>query len=202
MLVETDKPHGLRPRIGRISYPLAITRCIQNQKTHPKTFVQNNKTLLQMPDVFSQIYIQIVFAVKNRQALIQPTWEAELYRYATGIVQNKGHKLLAIGGMPDHIHIFIGLKPAESLSELVRDIKKATNDFIKQQRFSNFAFEWQAGYGAFSYSRSHIDAVCRYILNQKEHHQSKTFEDEFMKTLRDFEVEIGQKKIFDFFVPD
>ncbi len=155
-----------------------------------------------MADVFSQIYIQTVFAVKNRQALILPDWEAELYKYTTGVIQNKGHKLLAIGGMPDHIHIFIGLKPAEALSDLVREIKKTTNEFIKDQRLSKFAFEWQSGYGAFSYSRSHIDAVCRYVLKQKEHHQGRTFEDEFMKILRDFEVEIGQKKMFDFFIPD
>lgn len=155
-----------------------------------------------MADVFSQIYIQTVFAVKNRQALIQPEWEERLYQYTTGVVQTRGHKMLAIGGMPDHIHIFIGLKPAEALSDLVREIKNATNDFIKEQRLSPYKFDWQAGYGAFSYSRSHRDAVCKYILNQKEHHRAKTFEEEFFKILSDFEVEIGQKQVFDFFLPD
>ena len=155
-----------------------------------------------MADVFSQIYIQTVFAVKNRKALIRPEWENELYKYTTGIVQERGNKLLAIGGMPDHIHILIGLKPAESLSDLVREIKKATNTYIKEQRFSKFAFDWQAGYGAFSYSRSHIDAVCKYILNQKEHHRHRSFQEEFFKILKDFEVEIGKKKMFDFFLPD
>ncbi len=155
-----------------------------------------------MADVFSQIYIQTVFAVKNRQALILPEWEEELYKFTTGIVQNRGSKMLAIGGMPDHIHIFIGLKPAESISDLVREIKKATNDFVQDNRLSPFKFDWQAGYGAFSYSRSHRDAVCKYILNQKEHHRQKTFEEEFFKMLKDFEVEIGQKKMFDFFLPD
>ena len=155
-----------------------------------------------MADVFSQIYIQTVFSVKHRQALIALEWEEALYKYTTGIVQNRGHKMLAIGGMPDHIHIFIGLKPAEALSDLVREIKKATNAYIKEMGFSKFAFDWQAGYGAFSYSRSHMDAVCKYILNQKEHHRKKTFEEEFLKMLADFEIEIGKKKMFDFFLPD
>lgn len=155
-----------------------------------------------MADVFSQIYIQTVFAVKNRQALILPTWEDELHKYITGIVEHRGHKLLAIGGMPDHIHLFFGLKPAEAIADLVREVKKASNEFIKEKRFTPFAFEWQAGYGAFSYSRSHMDAVCKYILNQKEHHAKRTFEEEFMKILQDFEVEIGKKQMFDFFLPD
>ena len=155
-----------------------------------------------MADVFSQIYIQTVFAVKHRKTLIQPTWEERLYQYITGIVQEKGHKMLAIGGMPDHIHIFIGLKPAEALSDLVREIKKSSNTFIAEEGFSKDKFDWQAGYGAFSYSRSHRDAVCKYVLNQKEHHRRKTFEEEFFKILADFDVEIGKKTMFDFFLPD
>ena len=155
-----------------------------------------------MADVFSQIYIQVVFAVKNRQALILPEWETNLYQYTTGIIQNRGNKLLAIGGMPDHIHIFIGMKPAENLSDLVREIKKATNAYVKEQQFSKFDFAWQEGYGAFSYSRSHIDAVCKYVLNQKEHHKKRTFEEEFLKMLHDFDIEIGKKMMFDFFIPD
>ncbi|MBU6340529.1 MAG: IS200/IS605 family transposase [Bacteroidetes bacterium] len=155
-----------------------------------------------MADVFSQIYIQLVFSVKHRQALINPDWETQLFQYTTGIVQKRGHKMLAIGGMPDHIHIFIGQNPAESLSVLVREIKNATNDFIKNNHLSPIKFEWQAGYGAFSYSRSHRDAVCKYILNQKEHHRIKTFKEEFWQILADFEVEIGQKSMFDFFEKD
>jgi REP element-mobilizing transposase RayT len=155
-----------------------------------------------MAHVFSQLYVQTVFAVKHRQALILPEWEDDLHKYTTGIIQKRGHKMLAIGGMPDHIHIFFGLKPAESISDLVREIKTATNDYIKEQRYSAVKFEWQAGYGAFSYSRSHRDNVCRYILNQKEHHRRRTFEQEFFKILEGFEVEIGQKKMFDFFLPD
>ena len=155
-----------------------------------------------MPNTYTQLYTHLVFAVKNRQALILPTWEDELHKYITGIVEHRGHKLLAIGGMPDHIHLFFGLKPAEAIADLVREVKKASNEFIKEKRFTPFAFEWQAGYGAFSYSRSHMDAVCKYILNQKEHHAKRTFEEEFMKILQDFEVEIGKKQMFDFFLPD
>lgn len=155
-----------------------------------------------MADVFHQIYLHVVFAVKNRQALIAPKWEDQLYKYITGIVQNRGNKMLAIGGMPDHIHIFIGMKPGETLSDLVREIKKATHQFIKDNKFCPCLFEWQAGYGAFSYSRSHIERVCRYILNQKKHHQKRTFQEEFRKILQDFDVEVGQKAMFDFFPPD
>lgn len=155
-----------------------------------------------MADVFSQLYIQTVFAVKNRQALILPEWEENLYKYTTGVIEKRGHKMLAIGGMSDHIHIFFGLKPAEAIADLVREIKLATNDYIREQRFSPYKFDWQAGYGAFSYSRSHMDRVCKYILNQKEHHQKRTFEEEFSKILQDFEVEMGQKQMFDFFLSD
>ncbi len=154
-----------------------------------------------MADVFSQLYIHAVFAVKNRFSLILPEWEESLYKYTTGIVETRGHKMLPIGGMPDHIHIFFGLKPAEAISDLVREIKNATNDYIKEQGFSPYKFDWQAGYGAFSYSRSHMDTVCRYILNQKVHHQKQTFEQEISKMLEDFGVDIGKKKMFDFFLP-
>ena len=154
-----------------------------------------------MADVFSQLYIHAVFAVKNRFSLILPEWEESLYKYTTGIVETRGHIMLPIGGMPDHIHIFFGLKPAEAISDLVREIKNATNDYIKEQGFSPYKFDWQAGYGAFSYSRSHMDTVCRYILNQKVHHQKQTFEQEISKMLEDFGVDIGKKKMFDFFLP-
>lgn len=155
-----------------------------------------------MADVFSQIDIQVVFAVRNRQALILPEWEDKLHRYITGIVQNRGNKMLAIGGMPDHIHIFIGLKPSETLSDLVREIKMSSNKYIKSEGFSKYKFAWQAGFGAFSYSQSHRDNVCKYVLKQKEHHRKKTFEKEFRMLLADVEVEMEQKKVFDFFLSD
>ena len=155
-----------------------------------------------MSDVFSQVYIQTVFAVRNRHALIQPAWEDELYRYITGVVQHRKHKMLAIGGMPDHIHIFFGLNTGQALSDLVREIKKASTYFINKQEFTSAKFTWQAGYGAFSYNKSSLDAVCKYIINQKEHHRKRTFAEEYHKMLADFGIEIGRKKTFDFSVFD
>lgn len=152
-----------------------------------------------MADVFYQLYIHLVFSPKNRQSLIHPSWEERLHKYITGVVQERGHKLLAIGGMPDHIHIFVGLKPSESISELVKEIKNASNDFVKKEKLAAEKFDWQNGYGTFSYSRSHIDAVCKYILHQKEHHQKKTFREELLKLCADFGLEIGRKDFFEWF---
>ena len=114
-----------------------------------------------MSNTYTQLYIQLVFAVKARKNFIQPTWEKDLYRYTTAVVQNDKHKLLAINGMPDHVHIFLGLNPAIAISDLVKDIKRATNTWVNDQGFIKEKFEWQGGYGACSYSRSQIDQVCR-----------------------------------------
>lgn len=149
-----------------------------------------------MADAFTQIYIHLVFSPKHREALIRPEWEARLHQYITGVVQERGHKLLAIGGMPDHLHIFIGQKVSETIPDLVREIKNASSDFIRREGLSPFKFTWQNGYGAFSHNRSQIDAVCKYILNQKEHHRIKTFQEEFLKLCEDFGVEIERKEFF------
>jgi len=145
---------------------------------------------------FSQIYIQIVFAVKNRDALIDRDWENELYKYITGIIQNKDQKLIAINGMPDHIHLLIGMKPACCLADLVREIKKSTNTLIREKKFSKFRFEWQEGYGAFSYSHSALDNVIMYIDNQKQHHAKMNFRDEYIGFLKKFEVEYKEEYLF------
>lgn len=150
-----------------------------------------------MANTYSQIYIQIVFAVKHRNALIDSTWEEELYKYITGIVQNKEQKMIAINGMPDHIHIFIGMKPTCCISDLVREIKKASSVYIKENNLSRKPFNWQGGFGAFSYSHSHIDRVYKYIMNQKKHHQKQTFKDECLDFLKKFEVEHNEKYMFD-----
>ncbi|MFN8335953.1 MAG: IS200/IS605 family transposase [Cyclobacteriaceae bacterium] len=149
-----------------------------------------------MADTFSQIYIQIVFAVQNRDSAINPIWEEELYKYIAGIVRNKEQKLLAINGMPDHIHIFIGMKPSCRISDLVREIKKSSTEFIKENKFCRGKFSWQEGYGAFSYSHSHIDSVVKYILNQKEHHTIKSFKAEYIEFLRRFEIEYNEQYLF------
>lgn len=146
---------------------------------------------------FSQIYIQVVFAVKNRDALIATSWEERLYQYITGIVQNKGQKMLAINGMTDHIHFFIGMKPGCCLSDLVREVKKASNEMINENKLSKFKFNWQEGYGAFSYSHSHIDNVAKYIMNQKEHHKKISFKEEYIDFLKKFEIEYDEKYLFD-----
>jgi REP element-mobilizing transposase RayT len=146
---------------------------------------------------YSQIYIQIVFAVKNRQALINGSWEEELYKYITGIVQNKNQKMLAINGMPDHIHIFIGMKPSCCLSDLIREIKKSSNSFIKEKEFSKYKFEWQEGFGAFSYSHSSLDNVIGYINNQKEHHKKRSFKEEYIDSLRKFNIEFKNEYLFE-----
>jgi putative transposase len=150
-----------------------------------------------MSDTFSQIYIQVVFAVKFRQSLIQQNWEELLHKYITGIVQGKKQKMLAINGMPDHIHLLIGMKPDCNLSDLVREVKKASNAYVNEQRFTQHEFKWQEGFGAFSYSHSSHDNVIKYILNQKVHHQKQTFKDEYASLLKKFEIEHNEKYLFD-----
>ena len=152
-----------------------------------------------MSSTFSQIYIQIVFAVKGRENLIQPNWEEDLYKYISGIVRNKEQKLLAINGMPDHIHFLIGMRPTCCLSDLVREIKKSSNQFINERKFLENSFYWQEGYGAFSYSHSALDKVIRYIGNQKEHHKKQTFREEYLEFLTKFQIEYKEEFLFDCF---
>ena len=146
---------------------------------------------------YSQIYIHIVFGVKARRSLIKQEWEEELYKYITGIVQNKNQKMLAINGVEDHIHFFIGMRPACKLSDLVRELKKASNTFINEKDFCNFKFEWQEGYGAFSYSHTALDNVIAYINNQKEHHRKKSFKEEYLKFLKDFNIDFKNEYLFE-----
>lgn len=149
-----------------------------------------------MADTYSQIYIQTVFAVQNRYTLIQPTWEDEIYKYITGIIQNKGQKMLAINGTSNHIHIQIGMKPTCCLSDLVREIKKSSNTFINERRFTPYNFQWQEGFGAFSYSHSQLTDVIQYIENQKEHHKQRTFKEEYLALLKAFEIEFKHEYLF------
>ena len=145
---------------------------------------------------YSQIYIQVVFAVKGRKSLIHNDWEEELYKYITGIVQNKNQKMLSINGIPDHIHFLIGMKPTCCLSDLVREIKKSSNNLIKKKKLSKYRFEWQEGYGAFSYSHSALDNVIAYIANQKEHHRKKTFKEEYVSFLKKYEIDFKDDYLF------
>lgn len=149
-----------------------------------------------MADTYSQIYIQTVFAVQNRNALILPSWEEELYKYITGIVRNKGQKMLAINGTSNHIHFFIGMKPSCCLSDLVREVKKSSNTFIKEKKFTPYTFQWQEGFGAFSYSHSQLTDVIQYIEKQKEHHKKRTFKDEYLTFLKAFEIDFKDEYLF------
>jgi putative transposase len=149
-----------------------------------------------MANTYTQIYIQTVFAVENRGCLIQNEWKDELYKYIAGIVKNNNHKLIAINGMPDHIHIFIGMKPDQSVSDLLQDIKGGSSKWINEKGFVKGKFKWQSGFGAFSYSQSHIDTVVKYIQQQEEHHQRKTFKEEYVALLKAFQIEHNEKYLF------
>ncbi len=150
-----------------------------------------------MANSYAQIYIQLIFAVKGRENLIRSDWEERLFQYITGIIQNKGQKMIAVNGMPDHLHVFIGMQPGCCLSDLVREVKKASNEWINGNKFLPARFYWQEGFGAFSYSRSQVDAVYKYVMNQKEHHKKKTFKEEYLEFLKQYEVEYNEKYLFD-----
>jgi putative transposase len=149
-----------------------------------------------MANTYTQIHLQFVFAVKFRNALIDASFKDELYKYITGIIATNNHKLLTINGMPDHIHIFIGMRPTQSVSDLLRDIKANSSKWINEKKFLKVKFEWQEGFGAFSYSKSHVQNVINYIQNQEEHHKKQTFREEYLEFLRLFEIEYDEKYIF------
>ena len=150
-----------------------------------------------MANTYTQIYIQIVFAVKGRQNLIAKENREELHKFITGIVTNRGQKLFAVFAMPDHVHILVSIGPTILISDLVRDIKAGSSKFINDEKWINGKFNWQEGYGAFSYSKSSVDSVVKYILNQEEHHKKKKFKDEYLDLLEKFEIEYNQKYLFD-----
>jgi REP element-mobilizing transposase RayT len=152
-----------------------------------------------MAGTFSQIYIQIVFAVKGRENLIGNEWKTELHKYIAGIIKGKEQKPIIVNGMADHIHAFVGLRPAMAISDLARDIKNNSSKFINEKGFVKGKFSWQEGYGAFSYSHSQIGNVYDYILNQEAHHKKKTFKEEYLDLLKKFEIEFDEKYLFDWY---
>jgi REP element-mobilizing transposase RayT len=151
-----------------------------------------------MANTYTQIYIQVVFAVSGRLSLIRNEHKEEIYKYITGIIRNDGHKLISINGMSDHLHLLIGLKPDMALSDLVRDIKSNSSKFINQRRLAHGKFGWQEGYGAFSYGHSQLDTIVRYIQNQERHHGRRSFKDEYLTLLKKFQVDFEGKYVFDF----
>ena len=150
-----------------------------------------------MANTYSQIYTHIVFAVKGRQNLINPNIREELHKYITGIITNRDQKLLSIFCMPDHTHLLIGLKPSISISDLVRDIKAGSSKFINDKKLIKGKFSWQEGFGVFSYSRSQIDTVIKYIQNQEKHHHKKSFKEEYIDFLEKFAVEYDERYLFE-----
>lgn len=150
-----------------------------------------------MAGTYSQLYIQVIFAVKGRENLISQSWKDELHKYIAGIISNKEQKSIIVNGMPDHIHAFIGLKPSMKISDLVRDIKNNSSKFINDRKLVKGRFSWQEGYGAFSYSHSHIQNVYNYILNQEEHHKKRSFREEYLELLKRFEIEHNEKYLFE-----
>ncbi len=151
-----------------------------------------------MAGTYKQCYFHLVFAVKNREALIKREWRDELEKYITGIVQNQGHKLLAIFAMPDHIHIFLGYNLNHPIPDLVEDIKTSSNAWIKEKKLTKSKFNWQKGYGAFTHSHAQLETVVHYIVNQEEHHRKKTFKNEYIEFLLKNKIKFDEKYLFDF----
>ena len=152
-----------------------------------------------MAHTFSQIYIQTVFAVNGRLSLITSDFKDELHKYITGIITKQNQKLIRINGMADHLHILIGLKPTMALSNLVRDIKSDSSEWINKNRLVRGKFAWQEGYGAFSYGHSQLDMIVRYIMDQEKHHERRSFRDEYLTLLRKFEIDFKDEYVFEFY---
>ena len=154
-----------------------------------------------MPNTYTQIYIQVVFAVSGRQSLITPSFREDLFKYIGGTMRNAGQKLIAINGMPDHVHILVGLKPTVAISDLVKDIKVASSRLINDKKWVRGRFSWQEGFGAFSYSQSHLSKVASYIENQERHHARRSFRDEYLSMLNSFQVQHDERYLFKWIEP-
>ena len=150
-----------------------------------------------MAGTYSQIYIQVVFAVKGRENLIGSEWKEELHKYIAGIIRGKEQKSIIVNGMPDHLHAFIGLKPSVAVSDLVRDIKNNSTNFVNERNLAKGRFCWQEGFGAFSYGHSQIERVYSYILNQEEHHKKRKFREAYLELLNRFDVKFEERHLFE-----
>jgi putative transposase len=149
-----------------------------------------------MSNTYTQIHLQLVFAVKHRNAVISPTWKYDLYKYMTGIIHNHHHKLVIINGMPDHVHILVGMRPTQALSDLMQQLKQESSKWINDKRLTGSRFAWQEGYGAFSYGKSQLPAVINYIENQEEHHRTRTFLEEYRRFLDVFGIDYEEQYLF------
>ena len=153
-----------------------------------------------MANTFSQVYLQFVFAVKYRRRMIPKSKKEELHKYMTGLVQHRNSKMITVHCMPDHAHLFVGFRPGNKrISDFVKEIKVASNEFINNKGWTYGKFMWQKGYGVFSYSHSHIDRVAKYVLNQEKHHRKKTFRAEYLEFLNRFEIPYDERYLFEYF---
>ncbi len=187
-------PLGLMAWFG-LGFLYTGRRFAAKLKTHHSLYLPNIKNP-NMANTYSQIYIHLVFAVKGRISVISPKWKEDLYKFMSGIISNRSQKLLAINGMPDHVHLLVGIKPTCSLSDLVRDVKAGSSKHINDNKWVKGRFEWQEGFGAFSLGHSQLDTVFSYIRNQEEHHRKKTFLEEYQEFLRLYQVDYQAEYIF------
>jgi REP element-mobilizing transposase RayT len=151
------------------------------------------------PGVYTQLYTQLVFAVKYRECLLTEPVRNEVFSYMSGLLTNKKHKTIIVNGYLDHVHVFLGINPTVSISDVVSDLKRSSSLFINDKKLVNGKFQWQEGYGAFSYSKSHVENVYNYILNQKEHHQKRPFREEYLDLLKKFDLVYDDRFLFEFF---
>ena len=152
-----------------------------------------------MANTYTQLYIHLVFAVQFRHAMIPRDHKEEVHRYITGIVQQRSNKMLAVHCMPDHTHVLVGLHPSVAVSDLMRDIKAGSSGYITKAPWMKHKFNWQVGFGAFSVSRSRLDNTIAYIREQEKHHEKRTFREEYMAFLKEYEVPYEEQYLFEFF---
>ena len=152
-----------------------------------------------MPDTYHQVYIQLVFAVKGRQSFLKREFRQEFFKVMSSMIQKLGHKSIIVNGVADHVHCLVGLNPDKKISDLVKDLKTSSNHFLKDKNWVPEKFDWQNGYGVFSYSRSHLDRVYSYILNQEDHHRKKTFCEEYIGFLKKYQIEFKNEYLFEFY---
>lgn len=150
-----------------------------------------------MANTYHQVYIQVVFAVKYREAVIANEWKSKVFGVMGNLINETGCKTIIVNGVEDHVHCFLGLKPTVSISELMKTVKAKSSKYINDHNLTKSRFEWQEGYGAFSYSHSQIDSVYKYIANQEEHHKKQTFKKEYLEFLDKFEVPFDERYIFE-----
>lgn len=150
-----------------------------------------------MPNTYTQIYIQAIFAVKGRHNLIQDEWKDDLFAYIGGLINNLDQKTIIVNGYKNHVHLFFEFKPVTNLSELIKKVKANASKYMNEKRYSPGRFEWQEGYSAFSYSQSHIDSVFKYIQNQEEHHRKKTFKEEYISFLKLYNIPYDERYLFE-----